>query len=294
MIRSIRYYPHELFAVWELNRMLGAAVSIVAQRVSVPHMQEPDYTAAIVTDFVNMAQHSRAFARARLGGSYIHQRPKVTFDYNGVPKTCELGDLLVLCRRIVDGESRFNAALMQLKMAQGKNYPTITNNGDQVQLYLYTQWPKFKCANGIEYDIQPKTVTLGAQYMFVNPWDYPLFTHHIPQRKMPNEDYLSFGRFLYDFVNWQNGRPIVDVNHKDTDSWSQLIWDIIEHNKNAYFRRRNIGVNQGNRNVFDFLVDIRSNHEDLGSDFPNDPQLETEGMACPILFIDYAEQQERE
>ena len=64
---------------------------------------------------------------------------------------------------------------------------------------------------------------------------------------------------------------------------------IIGHNKNAYFRRRNIGVNQGNRDVFDFLVDIRSNHEDLGSDFPNDPQLETEGMACPILFIDYAE-----
>ena len=129
MIRDLHYYPHELFEVWELSHMLEAAVSIVAQRVSVPHMQEPDYTAAIVTDFVNMAQHSRAFARARLGGSYIHQRPKVTFDYNGVPKTCELGDLLVLCRRIVDGESRYNAALMQLKMTHGKNYPTITNNG---------------------------------------------------------------------------------------------------------------------------------------------------------------------
>ena len=105
---------------------------------------------------------------------------------------------------------------------------------------------------------------------------------------------MSFGRFLYDFVNWQNGRPIVDVSHKDTDSWSQLIWDIIEHNKNAYFRRRNIGVNHEERNVLNFLVDIRSNHEDLGSDFPNDHQLETEGMTCPILFIDYAEQQERE
>lgn len=31
MIRNLHYYPHELFAVRELNHMLEAAVSIVAQ-----------------------------------------------------------------------------------------------------------------------------------------------------------------------------------------------------------------------------------------------------------------------
>lgn len=294
MIRNLHYYPHELFAVRELNHMLEAAVSIVAQRVPMSHLQEPDYTAAIVTNFVNMAQHSRAFAEAKLGGAFIHQRPKLTFKLGGADKKCELGDLLVLCRRIVDGEARYNAALMQLKMTHSANHLTISSSSELVQLELYVKWPKFKCANGIEYDIQPKTVTLGAQYMFVNPEEYPLFTHHIPQRKMPNEDYLSFGRFLYDFVNWQNGRPIVDVSLKDKDGWSQLIWDIIEHNKNAYFRRHHIGRDHEERNVLNFLVDIRSNHDDLDLEPPGEQQLETEGMACSMLFIDYAEQQERE
>ena len=38
MIRSLHYYPHELFEVWELNHMLEEAVSIVDQRVPMPHL----------------------------------------------------------------------------------------------------------------------------------------------------------------------------------------------------------------------------------------------------------------
>ena len=292
MIRDVYYWPTDRHRVVRLDHMLVYAVAELAGKMRGNSLQEPDYTAAILTEFVPMAQYSKVFGNAKVGGVFIHQRPKVTFDMNGYSETCELGDLLVLCRRMVDGEERYNAALMQLKMAHSGNYLAISKSGEKVQLYLYTKWPKFKFryALGMDYDIQPKTVTLGAQYMFVNEDDYPLFTHHIPQERMPNCDYYSFGRFLSDFVDWQNGRPISDATNKNTDEWSKLIWDVIEYNANAYFRRRNVGIEHGSRNVLSFLSAISIDRTD-------NPlvRLEVngeEGIGCSMLFIDYAEKQE--
>lgn len=290
MIRDVYYWPTDRHRVVRLDHMLVYSVAELAGKKRGNSLQEPDYTAAIVTEFVPMAPHSRVFGKAKAGGTFIHQRPKVTFDMKGHSETCELGDLLVLCRRMVDGEERYNAALMQLKMAHSNNNLAISSSGELVQLYLYTKWPVFRCANGVNYDIQPKMVTLGAQYIFVNEDDYPLFTHHIPQERMLNRDYYSFGRFLSDFVDWQNGRPILDAANKDADEWSKLIWDVIEHNANAYFRRRNVGIEHGSRNVLSFLSAISNDRTD-------NPivRLEVngeEGIGCSMLFIDYAEKQE--
>lgn len=280
-------YRHEIL---ELDHMLRDSVLRIENKNPGNSLQEPDYTAAIVTEFVPMAQHSHVFGSAKVGGAFIHQRPKVSFDINGHPKTCELGDLLVLCRRKVDGEERYNAALMQLKMAHSNNSLAISSRGESVQLYLYTKWPVFRCANGINYDIQPKTVTLGAQYVFVNEDDYPVFTHNIPQEEMPNCDYYSLGRFLSDFVDWQNGRPISDATNKNADDWSKLIWDVIEYNANAYFRRRNVGLEKGQRNALGFLSAISNDRADNP---PVEIEInEEESIGCSILYIDYAERQE--
>lgn len=174
---------------------------------------------------------------------------------------------------------------MQLKMAHSQSYKTITDPREKVQLYLYEHWPTFKVQRKT-YNIVPKTVTLGAQYLFVNDGEFPLFTHSIPQRRMANCDYFSFGRFLYDFVRWQNGRPIVPEDAPNKDSWSSLIWDIVDYNKDIVFRRRHVGIDGEQRNNIQFLTYLMDNPID---EVLNEEQVvvNNEGsLACPILFID--------
>lgn len=289
MIRtSYLYYPMHVPDISLLDDLLQHSVDIIQQRKPGANLQEPDYTAAITTEFVRLVNHHHALDYAKLGGSFIHQRPYVTFTMRRKKRCCELGDLLVLCRKMVDGKPRFNAALMQMKVLHSKSYKTISNSKEKVQLYLYEHWPIFT-AQGKTYDIVPKTVTLGAQYLFVNDRDFPLFTHSIPQHKMANCDYFSFGHFLYDFVRWQNGRPIVSNRDKNKDSWSSLIWDIVNYNNGITFRRRNVGIYGEQRNNIQFLTYLVDN---LTNGVPNEEPEQVvdnnneSSLACPILFID--------
>jgi hypothetical protein len=132
---------------------------------------------------------------------------------------------------------------------------------NQIQYELYTDWPEFSIGRKYDpaetYNIEPKTVTSGAQYLFINvPWgipaDYddfeycaeypPLFTHSIPEPFMSNQRVRSFGRFLWNFLHWQTGRPIAPNEELANDDWSRFIWDLIAKTQNAKISNINVGI----------------------------------------------------
>ena len=296
MLHRFNCYRHTCFInmINFIDCLIAKAVLSFKSKNSNKKFQEPDYTAAIIKEFVPLAnQYLMPLRGMKIGGSYIHQKPYVSFVYNGKVKKCELGDLLVICRKRVDSEDLFNAVLMQLKMSSGRDVKRISNTGDLIQLYLYTKWPLFWFNNNTKYDIQPKTVSLGAQYLFVNNNKKTVFTHSIPQIQMQIDDSFSFGRFLFDFINWQNGRPMMPEDQICGDEWSKLIWGIIDHNKKAVFRRKNINIYNEPRNSIDFLTSLCSqdNNDFTGDEYTDNPankSSEEYVMACPILFIDLA------
>ena len=51
---------------------------------------------------------------------------------------------------------------------------------------------------------------------------------------------LSFGNFLWDFVNWQNGRPISESEQDANDDWSRFIWKLISYSKTKAFKHKNV------------------------------------------------------
>lgn len=293
------------YMICQINDALNEAVGQVAKAMKLGgRMQEPDYTAAITLSLP--AKLEKIFGpKVKVGGCFVHQNPIVHFENQ--KKGCELGDLLVLCRKVVDGEQRYNSALFQLKMA--KNLVETPDN--LIQLKLYTEWPIFTIGPKFDsnkcYDIEPKTVTPGAQYMFVvNPYFIyhdALFTHSIPEKNMPVDASYSFGSFLWDFIHWQKGLPFADENYAATNKWSKLMWDIIARTNEVVFHRRNInkdGMLRQNGDFFQFLTaDYNSKHrsyyfdclkEEEGRDIPNsdDPIIfdEKEHGAISILFID--------
>jgi len=107
-------------------------------------------------------------------------------------------------------------------------------------------------------DIQPKAATPGAQYMFIN--GYPehyyydpdfdgcyvgspvVFAHAIPEPEMYFRGDCSFGRFLWNFIHWQTGRPIAPEKDQANDDWSRFIWELIERTQNAKISNVNVGI----------------------------------------------------
>lgn len=235
--------------------LLGAVNGIKKDLWAGAKMNEPDYLAAIVTKFPILM--NTMWGNVKFGGCYIHQKPYVTTKVGG--NICEAGDLLVLCRRTVENETRMNAALFQLKRAKHPYEPVQPDNKKQYD--LYTRWPEFsigrKFNSAMSRDIEPKAVTPGAQYMFINDFgltfyeydcigccsDCPtLFTHTIPYPVMPNRRDHSFGRFLWCFIHWQTGRPIAPHEDLANDGWSRLIWDLIVRTKYAKISNINVGI----------------------------------------------------
>ena len=259
------------------------------------------------------------WGNAKYGGCYIHQNPYVTTKVGG--KTCEAGDLLVLCRKTIENNVRINAALFQLKRAKSIFRQVVPDNPTQFE--LYATWPVFslgrKFNSGMERDVEPKAVTPGAQYMFVNDFnvmyedsddinyciDYPpVFTHSIPEPVMENRSDLSFGRFLWEFIHWQTGRPIAPQQDLAKDGWSKFIWDLIVKTHNAKISNINVGI-QKKHNIsrqqgdfFHFLTtddcithlpnsyfDMHENGED--KEPPQESIInEEEDGSISILFID--------
>lgn len=300
--RHFYYTPDFERTAYELDTLLRMSVNGVKNRL-LPHMamQEPDFTAAIVTEFPNLMNKYFIGGSWNIGASFAHQRPYVTFNnHEGKSVTCELADLLLVCHKNVDGYDRYNAALMQLKMDDNHDFlHCIHDKKELVQLELYETWPdfEFRYRKGVTYSIKPKCVTPGAQYLFVNEIAYPLFTHAMPAAIMNNDLDYTLGRFLVAFTQWQTGRPIAPEADKNNDDWSKVIWDLIDANRKGFYNRRNIQHRQVPRNNGEFLqlitmpetAEIYNAYfeEYIKGDLPRyDNNEEDSNPVIPMLFIE--------
>ena len=81
----------------------------------------------------------------QMAGVFIHQTPQVKFtDSRGIPRKCELADLLIVVDHLTSrGMGRRVAALVQAKMASPSGVTTLRSPGDMVQLELLSTWPPF-------------------------------------------------------------------------------------------------------------------------------------------------------
>lgn len=288
-------------------------------------LEEPDYTVALAIVLPQLLNKALAFSNVKLGGCFIHQSPRVTFNIPRVGETsCELGDLLVLLRKRTVDDIRYNAALLQLKKSDS-NPVTLTNDGDLKQLHLYENWPEFiiKSINE-KYDVFPKVVTQGALYCIIKR--NPEFTLYMaePMSTMEYSGEMTFGRFIRDAINWQTGRSISDETNKDNDEWSRLIWNLIQNVQNkvihkGVFNRTNVGYKGHSKLSDDFLEFMLNSNENVDSTisdyvnhsrddkmkkyFSNDSGAPTnedrdiddnEGVGISILFIDIDDRKERE
>lgn len=241
----------------DINNAIAQSVAVVKANAKKNRrtMQEPDYVAALTTEFPKRI--TGLIPGVKYGGCFIHQKPKISFTSNidGKQHSCELGDLLVICRKIVDGNERYNVALLQFKRANSKAL-TISATPERVQLEVYTSWPIFSLANVRgHFDVQPKTVNLGAQYSLIyeSSGQYRSMYAHIPQTTMFFSSDLTLGRFINDLMDWQDGRTINEESKKDDEEWSRLIWSLVNISKAAIFNRRNIEQENRPRTAGEFF-----------------------------------------
>lgn len=117
---------HRLRFIYLANHiLLGAVNALRNDLLKGKTFDEPAYTAAIATKFPAMM--NGVWGDVKFGGCFIHKSPIVTLDNTSNPsvrESCEAGDLLVLCRELVDGQTRINAALFQIKKTDSL-YDTI-------------------------------------------------------------------------------------------------------------------------------------------------------------------------
>ena len=251
--------------IYLANCMFVDAVEAMAYDLGMyPHgeLSEPAHTAAIVTKFPPLM--NKHWGGAKFAGCYIHQSPYVKMYKVSGRNECEAGDLLCICKNSVNGRVRLNAALFQLKKDKSKKGSVRPDNARQLR--LYSEWPVFSFVQDLRitgdntFDIKPKTVTSGAQYMFINKRPYPggfsrgfkyglgypvVFTHAVPAPIMENDTDASFGSFLWDFIHWQNGRSFSDSISTANDDWSRLIWELIERSK-----KHLLTINKGKAHQF--------------------------------------------
>ena len=207
------------------------------------YKREPCYTDAltkelpkILNEIMNKeAQRSGKPPKYRFGSCYVHQKPYVKFG-TGFKLRCELGDLLVLVKRTINGNVAFNSALFQLKNAKRKDIFRISGSGGECkQLTLYTKWGNLKIdlktEQGTIYDIMPHAVSQGGSYMFIRSDRVPAFVVAVPDHEMRTTHIPSLGSYLFDMAEWRCGRSITpkeDVDNRCADNWSRLIWRVID------------------------------------------------------------------
>lgn len=276
-----------------INNAIHQAISNIVAKAG-KALQEPDYVAAMVVEMPQLLNASGAFPGVRFSGCFIHQSPKATFAGKYAdPSICEIGDLLVLCHNIVDGDHRYNAALIQWK--KSKTGGEKISGNTLKQLDLYEHWPKFKLdSTGTkEYDIYPKTVTPGAQYGIIKTNTPEELFCTIPSIALTIQDAVTFSRFLINLMKWQTGRPF-DLNPANVDdSWSLLITNLIKASLVNTFIRRNFSPHKQSRTSDGFLS-LLTNVDFVEAVIGEDPFEEDAPNGPSILFIDMAAVQRSE
>ena len=204
--------------------------------------REPCYTAALTQELPKILNkkmddekiRTGLAPKFRIGSCYVHQKPYVKFG-SEFKLRCELGDLLVIVKRTINGVAAFNSALFQLKKIEGKDmFRVPVSGGEDKQLTLYTKWGRLKIdlksEQGTVYDIMPHAVLQGGSYMFIRPDQTPKFVVAVPNREMRALP-PSLGVYLSNMVEWRCGRTISpkdDIKQKCADDWSRLIWKVID------------------------------------------------------------------
>lgn len=264
----------------QVRNLLGKALSHCMDDFLYGHFagrkfQEPDYTAGLAIGIPRMLDGNKQSRKLclRFGGCYIHQKPYVTCDDKPKPKSCELGDLLVLCRIIRSGQETFRSAFLQMKMANGKH------DINKVQLRLYKEWPRFwfgrskDCIGRKVFDIKPKAETRGAMYSFVHLSEAVRdekslrFTVVPPSQCIVYKDAgtveeLSLQDFLAGLVVGEEGREIIQGNaqNESDNTWSDMIRGVIAQIKGFPIIRRGILSGQSQTRIqgrlFEFLNDV--------------------------------------
>lgn len=222
--------------------------------------REPCYTAALTMELPRIlngiingeTKKSGLPPKYRFGSCYVHQKPYVRFG-SGFNLRCELGDLLVLVKKTINGVATFNSALFQLKNIIDKNakiFQVRPNSSEDKQLTLYTRWGKLKIdlksEGTTEYDVTPHAVSQGGSYMFIRrDGQKTKFVVSVPDRNMetvvpPSFGYyshpISLGRYLSRMAEFLCGRSIAstnDIKNGCADDWSRLIWRVVELLENA-------------------------------------------------------------
>lgn len=263
------YYPEKADWIDQLANRSFKSIDILRKKAGkMKALQEPDYTAALVTAFPWYMNRFKVLPNMKFGGCYVHQSPKVTFKSKttGNKETCEAGDLLVLCRKRVDEKENINATLFQIKNHDSKLKSIMHKivSKERVQLELYQDWPVFEIKpSPTQYDIQPKAITPGAQYLCIADglgicMGEKRLYHSQPAQKMELYNLYTLGHFILNFVDWQNGRPISLEEDCNNDPWSSFIWELIHRTMANPFNRRNVGMQNKSRTSGDFFTDLLS------------------------------------
>ncbi|MBQ3301190.1 MAG: hypothetical protein IJH04_03455 [Eggerthellaceae bacterium] len=92
---------------------------------------------------------------ATLSGSFIHQSPKVEFNFNGMRRTTEIGDLLLIA--IDHANQSGTATLLQAKKSAQRSTGALAGGNADAQFHLYEQWPQFISANSTFPQHSPRT-----------------------------------------------------------------------------------------------------------------------------------------
>jgi hypothetical protein len=264
------YYPEKADYIDRLANQSFEAVDKARKTVGrAAKLQEPDYAAALVTAFPYYMNFHKVLPNAKLGGCFVHQSPKVRFLSRTAKRyeECEAGDLLVLCRRYVDGKENINATLFQIKMQDDKkkSIEHRIKSNERIQLELYQDWPIFEIKpNPTKYDIRPKAITPGAQYLCIadglcTSMGQKRLYHSLPAKFMQLYNNYTLGEFILHFVDWQNGRPIALEGEINIDPWSAFIWELIHRTMANTFNRRDIGLTDASRTVGDFFASLLTN-----------------------------------
>lgn len=277
-----------------INSAIQTAISIVAAKAKKP-LEEPDYNAAMSIELPPLVNASGVLSGVKFGGCFIHQSPKATFvGKYANPSTCEVGDLLVICHDVVDGDDRYNAALIQWKKLSS-GVEEITGSALK-QIDLYEHWPVFTLSScGCRFDILPKTVTPGAQYGMIQPGVKTSLFCTIPATTLKTADSPSFARFIINLMKWQTGRPVVLNRAQGTmDSWSIFISHLVLVTLTKHFNRRNVRYEdwpRTSKGLLRMLVE-----ENNGNKVEDDIKTreERDDGAISILYVEMADGKEVE
>lgn len=237
--------------------------------------QEPDYIAALVTKLpaqltIVLNKHLK-YLKFQVGGYFIHQKPLAKFcDPNKYgSKKPEIGDLLIVYKEVRTDGDMYNALLLQAKKSTNI-YKTVVSNSDKHQLTLYTKWPNFEyhragSLNGEMRNIQPKSITPGAQYLLIDNNHSPLldttFWCAIPDNFLVANKSLALQ--IINLIEFQTGRPFGEKNKENIDHWSKMIWDLLSLSVNSIFNRRHAGYESISRQAGDLFSKLNNNNTEF-------------------------------